>query len=136
MSAIFVFGYFGLSNMKSSFFPPERPRYIYIDLVLPGSSPEEIEESVVLKIEDKLKSVSGIDRIISKSNENTAKISVDLSTDHDPTKILEDVKNGVNSINSFPTDLEPPVIYIEEIIKFAMSFSVTGSDNLLDLKKR
>ncbi|MDB4835355.1 efflux RND transporter permease subunit, partial [Cyclobacteriaceae bacterium] len=134
MASIFVFGYFGLTNMKSSFFPPERPRYIYINAVLPGASPEEIEESIVLKIEEELKSVTGVERITSTSQENTARINVELKTEFEPDQILQDVKNSVNSISSFPVDMEPTVIYIEEITKFAMNFAITGSNDLLDLK--
>lgn len=133
--AIIIFGRMGMKSMKSSFFPPERPRYIYINNTLPGASPEEIEESIVLKIEEELKSVTGVERITSKSQENSARINVELKSDFDPDVILQDVKNAVNSISSFPVDMEPAIIYKEEIVKFAMNFAVTGSNNLLDLKE-
>ena len=53
--AVAVFGYLGLSNLNSTFFPLETPRYIFIRTILPGAAPEEMEESIVLKIEEELK---------------------------------------------------------------------------------
>tara|TARA_B100000809_G_scaffold224057_1_gene233971 strand:- start:4682 stop:7879 length:3198 start_codon:yes stop_codon:yes gene_type:complete len=134
MLAILFFGYLGLTNLKSSFFPIERPRYIFINTTLPGASPEEIEESIVLKIEENLKSVTGIERITSESKENFAQVKVELKTQNNPDDVLEEVKNGVSSISSFPVGMEPAIIWKEEILTFAMNFAVTGSNNLLDLK--
>jgi multidrug efflux pump subunit AcrB len=133
--SIMVFGYLGMLSMQSTFFPLERPRYIFINTTLPGASPEEIEESIVLKIEENLKSVTGVQRITSQSKENFAQVKVELMTQYDPDDILQEVKNAVNSISSFPVGMEPAVIWKEEILTFAMNFAVTGSNNLLDLKE-
>ena len=133
--AILLFGYMGLTNLRSSFFPIERPRYIFINTTLPGAAPEEIEESIVLKIEENLKSVTGVERITSTSKENFAEVKVELKTQYNPDDILEEVKNAVSSISSCPIDMEPAVIWKEEILTFAMNFAITGSNNLLDLKE-
>ncbi len=132
--SIMIFGYIGMTNMRSSFFPIERPRYIFINTTLPGASPEEIEESIVLKIEENLKSVTGVERITSQSKENFSQVKVELKTQYNPDDILQEVKNAVNSINSFPVAMEPAVVWKEEILTFVMSFAITGSTNLLDLK--
>ena len=124
--SIMIFGYLGVMNMKSSFFPLEQPRYVFIKTYLPGASPEEIEKSIVLKIEENLKSVTGVERITSESRENSASISVELKTDYDPDQILRDVKNAVDRINSFPVDMEPAVIWKEEILAHALNFAVMG----------
>jgi multidrug efflux pump subunit AcrB len=131
---ILFFGYLGLTSLRSSFFPIERPRYIFINTMLPGASPEEIEESIVLKIEENLKSVTGVERITSTSQENLGKVKVELKTQYNPDDVLEEVKNAVNSISSFPVSMEPAIIWKEEILTFAMNFAVTGSNDLLDLK--
>lgn len=134
MIAVLFFGYMGVTSLRSSFFPLERPRYIFINTTLPGAAPEEIEESIVLKIEENLKSVTGIERITSTSKENFAEVKVELKTQYNPDDILEEVKNAVSSISSFPVDMEPAVIWKEEILTFAMNFAIIGSNNLLDLK--
>ena len=42
---------------------------IRISVVYPGSTPDEIEESIVTRIEERISQVSGIDEITSTSQE-------------------------------------------------------------------
>ena len=69
--AIFLFGIMGILSMKSSFFPLVPPNIITVQITYPGSSPNEIEEGVVFKIEDNLRGLVGIDRVTSVSSERT-----------------------------------------------------------------
>ena len=64
MVLIFIFGYFGLQSWKKNFFPVSESRILKIETVYPGSSPEEIEKGIVLKIEDNLRGVTGIELCI------------------------------------------------------------------------
>jgi len=127
MIVIIVFGLFSYFKLKSSFFPVIPPRNINVQLVYPGSSPEEIEEGVVVKIEEKLKGVSGVERITSSSQENTATINVEVERGYKTSVALEDVKNAVNAINSFPDGLETPIVILRENINETVSFSLNGS---------
>ena len=43
---IFIFGFFGLRAMKTTFFPSIENRNINIQVVYPGASPEEMEEGM------------------------------------------------------------------------------------------
>ena len=70
--AFIVFGAAGVLHMKSSFFPLVDSQLIQINLVYPGASPIEMEEGVVLKIEDNLKGIVGVERVTSVSRENSA----------------------------------------------------------------
>lgn len=134
MLLFLVFGYLGYKNMKKSFFPETDSRIISIQATYPGSSPEEIEEGVVSRIEDNLKGLTGIERITSKSTENAGGISVEVLKGQDVDKVLQDVKNAVDRISSFPTGMEPPVIYIQENLGFAISFALSGNVDLKTLK--
>ena len=75
--AIFIFGISGFVRMNYAFFPLLPTNTITISIAYPGASPTEIEEGIVLKIEDNLKGIIGIDRVTSKSSENTALITVE-----------------------------------------------------------
>ncbi|NJO02430.1 MAG: efflux RND transporter permease subunit [Bacteroidia bacterium] len=59
MVLVFIFGTVSLLNMKSTFFPQERERFINVEIAYPGAAPSEIEEGVITKIEDNLRGVSG-----------------------------------------------------------------------------
>lgn len=135
MVLMVIFGTISYFELKSSFFPVIPNRIINIQLVYPGSSPEEIEEGVVVKIEEKLKGVSGVERITSKSQENAATITVEVEKGYNTSTALEDVKNGVNAINSFPTGLEKPIVVLRENVNPTVTFSLSGENaNLRTLK--
>jgi len=121
-----VFGYFGLQDTNSSYFPLDDSKLIFINITYPGASPAEIEEGVVLKIEDNLRGLVDIDRVTSASRENAATITVEIVEGAEIDIILANVKNAVDRVPSFPTDMEPPVISKQENINNAITFTVSG----------
>jgi len=126
MFSVAVFGYLGLQQTKSSFFPLDDSKLIFINIVYPGASPAEIEEGVVLKIEDNLRGLVNLDRVTSASQENSATITVEIEEGADIDIVLANVKNAVDRVASFPVDMEPPVISKQENINRAISFTVSG----------
>jgi len=124
--AFVLLGILGYSSLKSSFFPLTKSKVITINVVYPGASPQEIEEGVVLKIEDNLKGLVGVDRVTSKSSENAATITVESLKGYDINVILSDVKNAVDKVPNFPSGMEPPVVAKVEVARETISFVVTG----------
>ncbi len=132
---ILIFGIIAAFNLKSSFFPEFDSQMITIQVVYPGSSPEEIERGVVQKIEENLKGIQGIDRFTSKSKENTASITVEVKDHYNTDDVLQDVKNAVGRINSFPVGMEPAVVFKNPKVDFAISFALYGKVDLKTLKR-
>ncbi|PLX12616.1 MAG: RND transporter [Marinilabiliales bacterium] len=124
--AFLVFGVVGAMNMKSSFFPLTESRIITIQLNYPGASPLEMEEGVVLKIENNIKGLVGIDRFTSISVENSAVITVEVIKGYDVDVALANVKNAVDKVPSFPSGMEPPVVAKQEGLQEVVSFVVSG----------
>lgn len=135
MILLFVVGLVGLSQMKTTFFPEVESRVISIQAVYPGSSPEEIEEGIVSKIEENLKGLTGIERVTSVSSENSGSVTVEVLKGYDTDVILQDVKNAVDAINSFPVAMEPVTIYKFENLGKVLSFAIYGDVPLKTLKK-
>ncbi|MFK7756178.1 MAG: efflux RND transporter permease subunit [Flavobacteriales bacterium] len=127
-----VLGLVGMFSMRSSFFPLQDSKNIQISVVYPGASPAEMEEGVVLKIENNLRGLVGIDRFTSSSKENAATISVEAEKGYDIDVLLADVKNAVDKVPSFPAEMEPPVVAKQETLSEAISMAVTGEN--VDLK--
>lgn len=135
MVGLFLLGIVGLRNMKTTFFPETESRLINIQIIYPGASPEEIEEGVVSKIEDNLKGLTGVERYTSVSRENSGTVTVEVLREYDTDIILQDVKNAVDRISSFPVGMEPPVIFKQEQLGFAISFALSGNLDLQALKR-
>lgn len=124
--AFLIFGFIGAKSMLSSFFPLTESRLISINLIYPGASPSEMEEGIVLKIEDNLKGIVGIDRVTSVSQENAATIRVETVKGKDIDVVLADVKNAVDRVPSFPSGMEPPVIAKVESVRPTINFTLSG----------
>jgi len=134
--AFALFGTIALFNLRSSFFPLAESKIINIQVVYPGASPQEVEEGIVLKIEDNLRGITGVERFTSVSSENSAIITVEVEKDYRTETALEDVKNAVNRINSFPIDMEPPVIFKNENLNPTVTFAISGKNmSLRSLKE-
>jgi multidrug efflux pump subunit AcrB len=128
LAGIVLLGLVGYRSINASFFPLIPNRIIQIQLIYPGASPEEMEEGVVSLIEEKLEGISGVERITSTSLENNANILVEIEKGYNRQTALEDVKNGVNAINSFPTGLEKPVVFLRENINFTINYALVGKN--------
>ena len=135
MIGLLIIGIISGMQMKSTFFPDIPDRIIFVQTVLPGASPEEIEEGIINKIEEKLKGITGIEQITSVSNENTGSVTIEVKKKADAYIVVEDVKNAVNSIPSFPAGMEPPKVFVNENLGFAISFAISGAENLQKLKE-
>jgi len=133
---ITILGLVALSRMNSSFFPNVKEKFIVVEAVYPGASPREVEEGIVLKIEENLKSVSGIDRITSTSKENSASITIELFSDQNADIVLLDVKNAVDQISNFPEGMERLVTFVRENENFTAKIAIRGDAPLSVLKDR
>ena len=131
-----LFGYFGFTTLTSSFFPLSESRIITINLAYPGASPQEMEEGIVLKIEENLKGIEGIDRVTSKSYENSAAVTIETYKGYDTDIILAEVKNAVDKVPSFPSGMEPPVIAKQEATRQTITFAVSGNGIPLKVLKQ
>ncbi len=134
--AFLLFGILGVKSLKSSFFPLTESHLVQIAVSYPGASPMEIEEGVILKIEDNLKGLVGVERVTSVSRENSGNISVEVEEDLDINFMLLEVKNAVDRVPSYPTGMEPLVVSKQEPQRSTINFALTSENTtLLELKK-
>ena len=131
-----VFGIYGALSLNSSFFPLTDSKNINISVTYPGASPQEVEEGIVLKIEDNLKGLDGVERVTSTSRENSGTINVEIEKGKDIDFMLLEVKNAVDRVPSFPSGMEPLVVAKVEAIRQTISFSISGNNVALKTLKQ
>ncbi len=76
----------------------------------PGATPVEVEEGILLRIEEAIADLEGIDTLDSSASEGLGLVTVKVRTDHGTRKLLDDVKTRVDAITTFPKDAEEPTI--------------------------
>ncbi len=129
-----LIGLISLFGLTKSQFPTLPSNIIIIEGKMIGASPTEMERAFAYKVEKEIKSVQNIKKTHSKSQESSCVITVETNTKADINKVLSDIKNAVDKINSFPNDLEEPVIYIRDKKDIAAEFVIYGETDLKTLK--
>ncbi len=112
MVLVIVAGLLALMRMRREAFPQFSLDFIHISVPYPGASPEEIEEGICIKIEEQLKAIDGVSKIMSTAQEGHGSFLVELDVDSDDEvqSILDEVKTEVDRIDTFPEESENPVI--------------------------
>jgi len=128
-------GIFALFNLERRIDPKMEIDEIQIDTPYPGASAVEVEEGIIIKIEESLRGIEGIDKVYSNSQDNNGRLNVEITPGYDMNKAIQDVKNAVNSINGYPTGAEKPIIRQETMWNRGIMLSIYGPDDLFTLKK-
>ncbi|WLQ11796.1 efflux RND transporter permease subunit [Hahella aquimaris] len=127
MLTILALGLGSLSQrLPLEVFPSVEPSTISISVSLRGATPEEVEEGVSVKIEEAVQDLEGVEQIVSRSSEGSASVTVEVDSDYDPRELLADVKSRVDSINSFPGDVEKPVISLAQHTREVITVAIAG----------
>jgi multidrug efflux pump subunit AcrB len=122
MIFIIMAGIFTVIKMRRELFPQFSLDMIVVSVVYPGSSPEEVEEGICIKIEEEIQSIEGIERLLSTAREGQGEVIAELETGADVQKILDEIKAEVDRIDTFPEEAEEPVVM--EIINQDPTISV------------
>lgn len=123
------------TGVKLEIFPSSDPDTISVNVALRGATPEDIELGVAVRIEEAIQDLVGIDEIRSTSREGSTNVSIDVNEDYDPREILDEVKNRVDSINTFPADAEKPIIALSTRKFDVISVAVTSEYGELETRR-
>lgn len=136
MMAIIVAGImFGLS-MRREMFPETKPNRAAITIIYPGASPDEVEEGVVLKVEDKVASLDNVDEITSTIVEGGGTVMVEFDRDvSDIDEAVNDIKAALDTIDDLPDDAEQLRTTKFEAVLPVISISVVGDVPEIELKR-
>jgi len=101
----------------------------------PGASPQDVEEQIIVRMEEALSQIDGIDRMWAFAGENGGSVTVVGKNGVEEEKLMADVKRAVDSINAFPPAAEEPQINVfrnrQEVIRLAVSGDETISEREL-----
>lgn len=91
-------------------FPDFSVDRVGIFMVYEGASPAEIEEGLCLKIEEAIDGIAGIWRIESVAREGVAEIYARVEPGEDPQRIIDEVKQALDRVTTFPEGAEDPEV--------------------------
>ena len=135
---LIVFGVYSYSVLPRESDPDITIPNVFVSTNYRGVSPADMETTVTIEIEKKLKGLDGLKKIESVSSEGMSSINVEFVTGTDIDQALQDVKDKVDeSLGELPTDLDedPSVFEVNFSEMPIVVFSLSGTCGLPCLKK-
>jgi len=111
MLTFFVAGIFGYNNLDREFIPQVTINGMTISASWPGASPRDVEEQLVVRIEEAVDGLDGIDYIEGNAREGGGTVNVRTKLGVDYEKMLDQVKARVDGIQNLPPDSFRPQVF-------------------------
>ncbi|MBS9767343.1 MAG: efflux RND transporter permease subunit [Flavobacteriaceae bacterium] len=100
MIVILFMGFSAFLNMPRESFPEVKETKIYVSTVFPGNTAEDIEKLITDPLEEKLKIVSNVTKIISNSLEDYSMIMITFDENIEVATALQKVKDKIEQETS------------------------------------
>ena len=110
MMLIVVSGFTGAAAVTEEVMPELDLRRIRVQVPYLGAAPEEAESGVVVRIEEAVQNIDGVQQIVSTASEGSASVILELESGADSQRVLDEVTNNVQAITTFPVETEKPII--------------------------
>jgi multidrug efflux pump subunit AcrB len=134
MIGIVAGGLLTLPRITREVFPDITPEILTVRVDYPGASPNEVETTIVTRIEDAVEGLLGVRRVTSDASEGTALVTAELFTDADPARVLDDLKARIDAVPSFPEEAERPVVEWPLIRRHVINVAASGTSGERTLK--
>ncbi|WP_076410506.1 efflux RND transporter permease subunit [Shewanella sp. UCD-KL12] len=131
---ILMLGIYSFTDIRQETSPSYSLDEVEISASFPGATPKDIAQGILLPIEKTLAENSNIDRIMATAEEGEAKLVLSLNEGVDANAVLADIKNDLDTINSFPASMEPLTVALAEELEPLIELGLYG--NLDDLALR
>ena len=95
-------------RLTRELFPDFSRRVIRIDTRYPGASPEEVEELITARIEDRVRNVDGLNEMLSSSREGESEIRLQMQSDTEMSRALGDVRAALDRVTGLPEEADEP----------------------------
>jgi len=97
-------------TLRREFFPDVTPSLVTVSAPYPGAQPDEIEDSLAIKIEDRVADLEGVDEINTTVIEGSASVMIEFEDGIDLDTALARVKREVDALQDLPEQSERIVV--------------------------
>jgi multidrug efflux pump subunit AcrB len=126
MLLIIALGVAGAMNVKRELLPAATLDVVRVSVVYPGATPSEVEDGIVLRIEEAVGDLPGIEKMTATAAEGLGSVTLEVDEGFDVRELLNDVKSRVDGIRNFPLDAEKPQIEAPVLQRSIIGLAVYG----------
>lgn len=135
MFLMVVGGIYGFLNLQREFIPQTTINGMSVSVSWPGASPRDVEQQLVVRIEEAVDGLDGIDYIESNAREGAANVNIRTKIGIDYEKMLDQVKARVDGIQNLPPDAFRPQISRWDARADIMYLALYGDMDRLTLQR-
>lgn len=103
-------GLLSVRSLQRETFPDALPTVVQVQVVFPGATSSEVEETIVNRLEDALDGVQYLKEMKSTAVQSLGTTTLEMQDAGDYNAFRNEIDNAVSSIDDFPDDAQPPVI--------------------------
>lgn len=136
MMVIIIMGVvFGLT-LRRSMFPDIKANRAAVTIIYPGASPDEVEDGVVVKVEDKLADLDDVDEISSSIVEGGATVMIKFRDGLDDIDTaVNDVKSALDTIDDLPDEAKELRTQKFDTVLPVITVNMVGDVSEFELKR-
>ena len=108
MWTIIAAGLVSLTGLEREAWPTVPFYHVEVSMPYPGATPEEVEESIIAKIEDQVSGLDDVKAVKSVAAPGMASVRIQMDSRTDMARALDDIESAVNRIQSFPAGADRP----------------------------
>ena len=132
MIAIFIAGFLAYLNMERELEPFVEVPGAEVTVVWLGASPQDVEEQLLVRMEEAVSQVEGIDRVWAVARESSGSLYILGQQDVDENAFLQDLKREIDAISTFPSAAEPAQLRLFSSRNEMMRVAVTGDETVTE----
>ena len=126
MVIILLSGLMGIMNIKQEVFPEMELDFIVVAVPYSGATPEEIEKSILLPIEDAVGGINGIKKITGNAKEGQGSFRIEILNGADKNDVFEDVRTALDRLTSLPEGAEEIQVQLPKIRREVLNITIYG----------
>lgn len=128
--ALVMIGAISLWSMRREVFPEFELEVVMIKVPYPGATPQDTEEAICQKIEEAIRSISGIKKVTSIAMEGNGYVLAELRSDvGDVQKVMAEIDREVDRIPSFPDLAEDASVEQITFRETAIRVAIVGPED-------
>ncbi|MDR1290404.1 MAG: efflux RND transporter permease subunit [Planctomycetaceae bacterium] len=105
-----LFGVLALTDVPIQMTPDVERPVVSVRTTWQGRSPEEIEKSIIMEQEKKLKTLQGLYKMTSNASLGSGNIELEFTVGYDMSRAVQETSNRLNEVPRYPDDVDRPVI--------------------------
>lgn len=123
-----------INKMPKESFPETSLDEVRVQVIYRGAGPKEIEQGILIKIEEAVEGISGIDQISAEAKENLGTVRMELRRGVNPDEVMREVKDEIEKITTFPVNAEKPTVFKLIRKRPVIQYVITGKTGRAQLQ--